>query len=355
MSSVTVRPGDSMWAIAQRVGVSLQSLIEANPQVPNPNLIHAGQELEIPGTRDDFEAAPAEEAPVAPAPEAPPPEAPAPVAQAGQYVVQPGDSLSAIASQHGVSLHALVQANPRIQNPNVIHPGQVLNLPGAAPAPEAPEAPAPTPAPEAPSEAAPPESVYTVRSGDTLSGIAGRAGVSLADLLRANPDIRNPSLIYPGQRIQIPAGGEVPAPGAPIETGGVQPGDPSANPYHAEFVRAAEAAGVPASWASNPALIQLVRHESGFRPDAKNPHSTAFGLFQFLDSTWSSYLREVPYGTRDPYWQAVGGFRYIESRYGTPERAWAFWQATVNRDAGIAPPDLRNLAQYWIDRRYAGY
>ena len=192
-----------------------------------------------------------------------------------------------------------------------------------------------------------------MRSGDTLSGIAARAGVSLAEVLRANPSIRNPSLIYPGQQIQIPSGGSVPAPSGPISTGPT--GDPSSNPYYAEFVRAAEAAGVPAEWASNPALIQLVRHESGFRPDAKNPTSSAFGLFQFLDNTWSSYLREVPYGTQDPYWQAVGGFRYIEQRYGTPERAWAFWQSTVNRDASLAPPDLRSNSQYWIDHNYGGY
>ena len=65
--------------------------------------------------------------------------------------------------------------------------------------------------------------------------------------------IRNPSLIYPGQQIQIPSGGSVPAPSGPVVTGPT--GDPSSNPYYADFVRAAEAAGVPAEWASNPALI----------------------------------------------------------------------------------------------------
>jgi spore coat assembly protein SafA len=344
-----------MWAIAQRLNVSLQSLIDANPQVQNPNLIHSGEELEIPGANDEFEAAPVEQAPVAPAPEPEPPQAPPPVAQDGQVVVEPGDSMSAIAARNGVSLGALVQANPQIADPNVIYPGQRINVPGAAPAPveQAPETPA---EPVEPAEPDLPASTYTVRSGDSLSGIAGRAGVSLADLLRANPDIRNPNIIYPGQQIQIPSGGSVPAPRDPVTTGGISPGgDPSANPYYAEFVRAAEAAGVPAEWASNPALIQLVRHESGFRPDAKNPTSSAFGMFQFLDSTWSSYLREVPYGSQDPYWQAVGGFRYIQQRYGTPERAWAFWQSTVNRDPSIAPPDLRGTSQYWIDHNYGGY
>lgn len=45
------------------------------------------------------------------------------------YVVQPGDSLSAIADRLGVSLAALEAANPQISDPNLIDVGQVLNLP----------------------------------------------------------------------------------------------------------------------------------------------------------------------------------------------------------------------------------
>lgn len=46
----------------------------------------------------------------------------------------------------------------------------------------------------------------TVVRGDTLSGIAARAGVSLKALIAANPQIRNPDLIYPGDRVRIPSG-----------------------------------------------------------------------------------------------------------------------------------------------------
>ena len=46
--------------------------------------------------------------------------------------------------------------------------------------------------------------VYTVRKGDTLWGIAGRYGVALTDLIAANPQIKNPNLIYPGDRVRIP-------------------------------------------------------------------------------------------------------------------------------------------------------
>ena len=46
--------------------------------------------------------------------------------------------------------------------------------------------------------------IYTVRKGDTLWGIAGRYGVTLRALIAANPQIKNPNLIYPGNRVDIP-------------------------------------------------------------------------------------------------------------------------------------------------------
>lgn len=49
----------------------------------------------------------------------------------GKYEVRSGDSLSAIAARHGVTLSALIAANPQIKNPNLIYPGQKIRLPGA--------------------------------------------------------------------------------------------------------------------------------------------------------------------------------------------------------------------------------
>jgi len=46
--------------------------------------------------------------------------------------------------------------------------------------------------------------VYTVKRGDTLSGIAARYGLDWRTLWKANPQIKNPNLIYPGQQISIP-------------------------------------------------------------------------------------------------------------------------------------------------------
>lgn len=43
-----------------------------------------------------------------------------------------------------------------------------------------------------------------MKKGDTLWGIAQRWGVSLQDLIAANPGIKNPNLIYPGDKVVIP-------------------------------------------------------------------------------------------------------------------------------------------------------
>lgn len=68
------------------------------------------------------------------------------------------------------------------------------------------------------------------------------------------------------------------------------------------------------------ALYALIMRESGFRNTAQNPTSTAYGMFQFLNSTWRSYGIAK---TSDPYWQTVAGLRYLQSRYGDPLSAWA--------------------------------
>lgn len=45
---------------------------------------------------------------------------------------------------------------------------------------------------------------YTVKKGDTLWGIAKQYGVALTALIAANPQIKNPNLIYPGNEVRIP-------------------------------------------------------------------------------------------------------------------------------------------------------
>ena len=94
--------------------------------------------------------------------------------------MQKGDTLSAIASRHGVTVQALFAAN-RLGWASIIYPGQKLTLPGGQAATVQTPAPAPAPAPQAPVAAS---GVYTVQKGDTLSSIAQRNGVTRADAVR---------------------------------------------------------------------------------------------------------------------------------------------------------------------------
>lgn len=61
----TVAGNDTMWLISKKYGVSLSSLIKANPQVANPNVIWSGMKLNIPGSTGTNVAA---KPPVTPAP-----------------------------------------------------------------------------------------------------------------------------------------------------------------------------------------------------------------------------------------------------------------------------------------------
>ncbi len=99
------------------------------------------------------------------------------------YIVQPGDTLYAIAEKYNTTVNHIARFNG-IADPNVIDVEQVLRIPI-------------TDDPEKNYEE------YTVESGDTLYLIARNNGVSVCDLINMNR-LTNPDLIYPGQIILIP-------------------------------------------------------------------------------------------------------------------------------------------------------
>ncbi|TFV53998.1 lytic transglycosylase domain-containing protein [Geodermatophilus sp. DF01-2] len=71
-------------------------------------------------------------------------------------------------------------------------------------------------------------------------------------------------------------------------------------------------------------LEKLWGKESGWNPNAQNPTSTAYGIPQFLDSTWKSTGIAK---TSDGYRQIDAGLIYIENRYGSPCGAWGHSQS----------------------------
>jgi hypothetical protein len=68
------------------------------------------------------------------------------------------------------------------------------------------------------------------------------------------------------------------------------------------------------------AYDKLVMKESGWRNTAQNPKSTAYGIGQFLNSTWKGYGPK----TSDPRTQIDYMLKYIANRYGDPTRALQF-------------------------------
>jgi len=131
------------------------------------------------------------------------PAAAGPQAQTDEvYVVQPGDTLFAIALRFGVTASDITAAN-NLNNPNLIFVGQRLVIPGdglvVEPAivteSDEEEDSGPTPTPP---------DVYVVQPGDTLFKIASRFGLTVTDITLAN-SIRNPDYLYVGQRLAIPA------------------------------------------------------------------------------------------------------------------------------------------------------
>ncbi len=72
-------------------------------------------------------------------------------------------------------------------------------------------------------------------------------------------------------------------------------------------------------------LESLWGKESGWNPDAQNPTSTAYGIPQFLDSTWAGTGIAK---TSDGYRQIDAGLIYINNRYGSPCGAWSHSQST---------------------------
>lgn len=123
--------------------------------------------------------------PVAPAPSIPD--------TVNKYVVKSGDCLSKIGSNLGVDWRDIANANG-IVSPYTIYVGQTLIIPGGS---------NPAPAPSQPSNS---DTTYTVKSGDTLSGIASKFGTTYQKIAADN-GIANPNIIYPGQVLKINGGG----------------------------------------------------------------------------------------------------------------------------------------------------
>ena len=217
----TVRRGDSFYLIANRLGVPLRDLLEANSDI-NPARLMVGDVLCIPMEEDDYpqEESPAPEEPVSPeqpiepevplSPETPViPESPTPeeapeaafpdaeenldmpavdegmavCPESNRYTVRPGETAADVQLRANINRYSLQTANPTTDL-DQLQPGQVLCVPEE-------------------STACPAASTYILQSEDSLESVALRTNSSLAALLRANPCLA-PSDFVPGRCITLP-------------------------------------------------------------------------------------------------------------------------------------------------------
>lgn len=184
-----------------------------------------------------------------------------PVAADGlSHTVVAGDTLSGIAAVYSVTVDAIAGLNG-IANPNIIFPGDVLNIPGLG------EKPRTEPG------------LYVVEAGDTLSGIASRYDVSVRDLQEAN-GLGDSDLIIAGQRLVVPSAPQDPLASLPAEP----PHDPD---LEAIIEDLAAAEGL------DPGMVKAVAYvESTWNQGARSP-AGAVGIMQVMPETTAWLERDV--------------------------------------------------------------
>jgi LysM repeat protein len=172
-TTYTVRAGDTLGAIAGRLGVPLNALIAANGfTAEQVRLLRPGQQIVVPAPTPQ-----ANQSPVAAGPTATP-------LPASSYTVRPGDTLLAIARREGVTVEAILAANnmTMADAPN-LRPDQVLVIPGtsqpaaatptATPLAAAPAPPAAAPAPAQPAIRLDAPQLRSVENGASVSCASG--------------------------------------------------------------------------------------------------------------------------------------------------------------------------------------
>jgi N-acetylmuramoyl-L-alanine amidase len=236
-------------------------------------------------------------------------------------VVQPGDTLSELALEHGVGVEQLVAMNA-LADPDRIYVGQRLIL---APDTEGIPAAAPTAAnPTAPS------TVHTVVSGENLTWIARRHGSTVEAIVAANA-IANPRLIYAGQQLSIP-GAQAPASSVSLLS-------PEREAVRQMLVEEATRQGVP-----SPFVLAVAWHESGWRQGALSS-AGAVGVMQLLPATgqWvGDVMLGQPVDIHDVRSNIRAGVRLLAhylNRYGSRELALAaYYQGQAGTDRhGVYP------------------
>ncbi|TXO15241.1 autolysin/adhesin Aaa, partial [Staphylococcus aureus] len=172
----TVKPGESVWAISNKYGISIAKLKSLNNLTSN--LIFPNQVLKVSGSSNSTSNS----------------SRPSTNSGGGSYyTVQAGDSLSLIASKYGTTYQNIMRLNGL--NNFFIYPGQKLKVSGTASSSNAASN------SSRPSTNSGGGSYYTVQAGDSLSLIASKYGTTYQKIMSLNG--LNNFFIYPGQKLKV--------------------------------------------------------------------------------------------------------------------------------------------------------
>ena len=279
----TVTPGETLTSIAAADGLSVAQLAAANGISPYTQVV-AGSGIQIPPqgpAQSVVQTASSGDGSGEPAGDDAGAVSAASPSSSGSYVVQPGDTLSAIAARAGTSIGQLA-ANNGLDPNGTLLAGTALRLAGtgAAPVNSAPSV----------------GGSYVVQPGDTLTAIAARAGLSVAQLAANNGLDPNGTLLA-GTALRLSGTGSGPiyvssstgaagsASTQPV--GAAAEGSPTSPPYPtAETVTSGQVGSIASSHGVSPSLADAIAYqESGFNNDLVSS-ADARGVMQILPGTW---------------------------------------------------------------------
>jgi LysM repeat protein len=270
----TVQPGETLWSIAAANNLTTRAVAAYNGLSEDAQVV-LGSTIRVPTVAESYAALQGGGlAPAAPA-----------AAQGGGYVVQPGDTLSGIAASAGISVADLAAANG-LDPAGVILAGSTLALAGGA-----------APASGGAGAAPPAQGAYTVRAGDTLSGLAAGAGVSLADMAAMN-GLDPAGVLVEGTVLKLPAGAPAPARSSEPAPAPVMPqADPAPTPA---MLGAADVQSVASQYGVSPSLAAAIAwQESGFN-NAMVSGANARGVMQVMPGTWDYVQQNLAQRPLDP-------------------------------------------------------
>ncbi|MBM7116429.1 LysM peptidoglycan-binding domain-containing protein [Archangium primigenium] len=211
------------------------------------------------------------------------------MAGVSNYKVRSGDTLSGIAARNNTTVDALAKANG-IKNPDRLTAGQTLKMPDGFDA----------------SKGGKSGGAYTVRSGDTLSGIAQRNNTTVAALAQAN-GIKNTNKISVGQQLKMPGASsfEPTAPGKSAP----RPSTPAPTPAPATSRPSAPAGAPPAGEVLGGLSRKYEARGAGTVSTGKGDHGgVSYGSYQFATNNGSAQAFVNSLKTSHPqYHAALGG------------------------------------------------